>query len=146
MRLIPPHAVGLSACLALCGPVAAVAGVDEGQVLSGDGMAVAVPSGIAVTLQDVIWNVPGPEGLTLRFRFIAPAIAEGADLDAVSADMQHLCDAFALPRVPEFDPRPEQIVISVAAAPVAFGETAPDVVQFFESFRIEDGACQWELF
>jgi hypothetical protein len=127
-----------------------MAGTDEGQVvpqvIAGDGVAVAVPSGMAVTLQEVIWNVPGPEGLTLRFRFLAPAIAEGADPDTVSADLQHLCDSYALPRVPEFDPRPEQIVISVAAAPVAFGETAPDVVQFFESYRIEDGACQWELF
>jgi hypothetical protein len=45
------------------------------QVTAGGDVAVAVPSGQAVTLQDVIWNVPGPTGLAIRFRFLAPAIA-----------------------------------------------------------------------
>ena len=142
--LIPAFA--LAACLAFCGPVVASAGVEEGQVLPGDGAVVSVPSGLEVTLQDVIWNIPGPEGLTLRFRFVAPAIAEGADFDTVAADMQHVCDSYAIPRVPEFERRPSQIVISSSAAPATFGEAAPDVVQFFESYRIEDGACVWELF
>jgi hypothetical protein len=29
---------------------------------------------------------------------------------------------------------------------VAFGVTAPDVAQFFESYSIVDGGCQWEMF
>lgn len=137
----------LSACLAPCGAGLAFAGAEGEGVIPGDGHAVAVPSGQIVTLQDVIWNVPGVDGLTLRFRFVAPAIgAGGVDFDVAAADMQHLCDSYVLPRVPEFEPRPEQVVISFSEAPVPFGEPAPDVVQFFESYRIENGACQWELF
>lgn len=122
-----------------------------GQVMAGDGGeggAITVPSGQSITLQDVIWNVPGEGGLTLRFRFVAPAIGDGGgvDFDTAAADMQHLCDSFALPRVPEFEPRPEQVVISLSSAAVPFGEPAPDVVQFFESYRIENGTCEWELF
>jgi hypothetical protein len=29
---------------------------------------------------------------------------------------------------------------------VEFGATVPDVVQFFESYSVVDGGCQWEVF
>ena len=145
MQSAPLSVLGLTLALFGAGPV--MAGAGEGEAIPAEGMAVAVPSGQSVTLQDVIWNVPGVEGLTLRFRFVAPAIGDGTvDFDTAATDMQHLCETFALPRVPEFEPRPEQVVISLSEAPVPFGEPAPDVVQFFESYRIEDGTCQWELF
>lgn len=126
---------------------AAMAHGQEGpQVVDGQGLAVAVPSGQTVTLQDVIWNVPGPEGMTTRFRFVAPGIADAVDFDTAEADIVALCEGFALPRLSEFGPRPEQVVISLSARPIAFGDSAPDVVQFFESYRIEDGKCVWEMF
>ena len=115
-------------------------------MVDGGGVAVEVPSGQKVTLQDVIWNVPGPDGMTTRFRFIAPEIAGSVDFDTASFDMQFLCDSFALPRLSEFGPQPEAVVISLADRALAFGETAPEAVQFFESYRIESGACQWEMF
>ena len=75
---------------------------DGGTVTPGDDQPITVPSGQAVTLQETIWNVPGPEGLVTRFRFIAPGIArEGGtvDFETASADMLHLCQSFALERV-----------------------------------------------
>ena len=74
---------------------------DGSVVLTGDATLITVPSGQAVQLQDAIWNVDGPLGLTLRFRFVAPAIAPGGgvDVETAQADMQALCDSFALPRV-----------------------------------------------
>jgi len=42
------------------------------KVLSGDPEEIPVPSGQVVTLQDVVWNAPGPAGLTLRFGEAAP--------------------------------------------------------------------------
>lgn len=128
-------------------PLSALA--EEGpQVAEGMGAVVVLPEGQEVMLQDVIWNVPGPEGMTLRFRFVSPEVAPGGALDfeAASAAMQHLCDSYALPRVAEFGPAPAQIVISLSDVAVPFGEAAPEAVQFFESYRIEDGACQWEMF
>lgn len=118
------------------------------QVTDGAGAVVALPSGQEVMLQDVISNVPGPEGMTLRFRFVSPAVAPGGGLEfeAASEALQHLCDSYALPRVTEFGPAPAQIVISLSDVPLPFGEAAPEAVQFFESFRIEDGACLWEMF
>ncbi len=130
------------------GLAAAEGGTPEMQVEEGDETLIPVPSGQDVTLQDVIWNAPGPEGMTLRFRFIAPGIGPGGGVafETASADMQHLCDSYALPRIADQGPMPEQVIISLSDVPVPFGEAAPEAVQFFESFRIEDGVCEWEMF
>ena len=122
---------------------------DEGPtVIDGAGDVVVLPTGQEVQLQDVISDASGPEGVTLRFRFVSPAVAPGGGLEfeAASEALQHLCDSYALPRLADFGPVPAQIVVSLSDVPIPFGEAAPDAVQFFESFRIEDGACQWEMF
>lgn len=125
-------------------------GSEEGiQATPGSAELIPVPSGQAVSLQEVIWNEPGPMGLTLRFRFVAPAIAAGTgtvDSETASADMAALCQSFALPRISDFGPQPAQVIISMSDQPVPFGESAPEITQFFEAFRIEDGACVWEMF
>lgn len=106
-----------------------------------------VPSGQAVTFLDAILNESGPEGQTARFRFVAPAIAtEQVDFDSFVADMQYLCDTYALPRVTGTGIAPQQIVISLSSEPVAFGEPVPEVTQFFEAFSLAEGSCIWEVF
>lgn len=118
-------------------------------VLVGDASPIAVPSGQPVTLLDVIWNEIGPDGLTLRFRFLAPQIARAGgsvDVDAATTDMQALCESFALPRISDFGPVPQQVIISLSDMNVPFGETAPEATQFFEAFTIRDGACIWEMY
>lgn len=121
---------------------------DGSVVLTGDATPITVPSGQAVQLQDAIWNVDGPLGLTLRFRFVAPAIAPGGgvDVETAQADMQALCDRFALPRVPGIGPQPVQVIISMADRALPFGEAAPEATQYFEAYRLEDGQCVWELY
>jgi hypothetical protein len=116
------------------------------EVTPGSDAAIDVPSGQMVSLLDVIHNEPGPVGLTLRFRFLAPAIADAVAFETAAADMAFLCDAYVLPRIAEFGPTPEQIIISFADRAIPFGQAAPDAVQFFESYRIENGTCQWEMF
>jgi hypothetical protein len=120
--------------------------VEDGAMAeAGSDALLVVPSGQTVTLQEVIWNVPGVQGLTLRFRFVAPDLAS-LDVEAALADMQALCDTYAAPKLTDFGPVPEQIIISLADAPRPFGEVAPDAVQYFEAYRIENGACIWEMF
>jgi hypothetical protein len=114
-----------------------------------EGLRVEVPSGQEVVFSDVIQGEPGAEGLTYRFRFIAPAIArQGGTVTTEVAhdDMQALCDQFALPRIAETGPQPSQIIISLSDRPVPFGEQAPEATQFFEGYRIEAGKCVWEMF
>ncbi len=108
---------------------------------------IKVPSGQQVIFLDVVMNAPGPDGATARFRFVAPAIAqEGFDVDAATADMLALCQSYALPRVIDSVPVPSQIVISLSDREVPFGEASPEVTQFFEAYRIENGTCIWEAF
>ena len=141
------------ACMAvmaavLAGSAAAQEAGVELVVEPGDGTRIEVPSGQEITLQDVIWNAPGPDGLALRFRFLAPGIAPGGgvDFDTAAADMQHLCDGYAVPRIADQGPHPDQVIISLSDVAVPFGEAAPEATQFFESFRIEEGVCVWEMF
>lgn len=110
--------------------------------------AIVLPSGIEVDFQDVIWGEPGPAGLTVRFRFVSPAIAQDGviDLATLEPDMQYLCENYALKRISAQGPQPGQVIISLSDRPVAFGETAPDATQFFEAYRPENGACIWEGF
>lgn len=122
---------------------------DGSAVLAGDDTLVPVPSGQPVVLQDVIWNAPGPDGLTTRFRFVAPQIARdggSVDFEMAAADMVALCQNFALARISEFGPAPGQIIISLSDRPVPFGESMPEATQFFEAFTIEDGQCIWEMY
>jgi hypothetical protein len=115
----------------------------------GGGLTIEVPSGQPITLLDVIWNVPGPLGMATRFRFLAPAIARGegsVDFEVAAADMMHLCQNFARPKVLGADLAPTQIIISLSDRDVPFGQSDPDATQFFEAYRLENGACIWEVF
>ncbi|WP_343081199.1 DUF6497 family protein [Ostreiculturibacter nitratireducens] len=110
---------------------------------------IEVPSGQAVTYVDTVNTAPGPEGFTIRFRFLAPAIArDGGTVSAEDAlaDMAFLCDTYALPRIANPGPQPEQVIISLSDRPVPFGEADPEATQFFEAFRPVDGICVWEAF
>lgn len=118
-------------------------------VISGSAELIPVPSGQPVTLQDVIWNAPGPEGMALRFRFIAPQIArEGGSVsfEVAVEDMLALCETYALPRLSDVGPAPTQVIISFSDIPVPFGEAMPEATQFFEAFSIVDGTCIWEVY
>jgi Family of unknown function (DUF6497) len=121
---------------------------EDVQIAPGDDALIPVPSGQVVTLQEVVWNAPGVDGLTLRFRFVAPGIAPGGEVDfeAATADMLALCQTYAMPRMTEFGPQVQQIVISLADRAVTFGATEPDATQFFEAYRVEDGTCIWEIY
>jgi hypothetical protein len=118
------------------------------QASAGSDDLIAVPSGQPVTLQEVIWNAPGPQGLTLRFRFLAPEIRAGGtvDFDTAMADMLHLCQTFALPRLADFGPAPAQVIISMADVALPFGDAAPEATQFFEAYSVQDGTCVWEIY
>jgi hypothetical protein len=129
------------ATLALCLGTAAFA--DDG------GPLVEVPSGQPVHFLEVVRDARGTAGLTFRFRFVAPEIAraEGSvDFETAAADMDHLCNSFALDRIADIGPKPAQIVISLADSATAFGDLTPEVTKFFEAYRVEDGACIWEGF
>jgi hypothetical protein len=108
---------------------------------------IPVPSGMAVSWVDTVNDAQGPMGLTARFRFLAPQIGTGAvGFETASADMQALCDSYALPRISVTGPQPAQIVIVLMDRVVEFGAADEDATQFFEAYTVQDGACIWEAF
>lgn len=107
----------------------------------------SVPSGQAVTLQDVFWE-EGDE-LILRARFLAPQIArDGGSVgyDTAAQDMLHLCQTYILPQLTDGAEMPDQVIISLSDKEVPFGDADPEATQFFEAYHIQDGACIWETY
>lgn len=104
-----------------------------------------LPSGLMVHLIDVVQDAPSPAGLAVRFRFLAPELAQ-VDFDTAAADMLHLCQTYALSRLPNTGPQASQIIISLSDRVVPFGEAAPEALQYFEAYRIENGECVWEMY
>lgn len=112
--------------------------------LAGDAARVTLASGLEARLLDTRLEEGDGEGAqTLRLRYVAEGLVRESDH---SDDMQELCEGHALPSMAGMDPVPAHVVITLADREIPFGEAAPEAVQFFESYRIEDGACVWELF
>ena len=104
----------------------------------------ALPSGMRAELAEIIWDEGDRIG---RFRFVAPALSDdGADDEAVSADMLALCREFALPIQRGLRPGWDVIVIALAEAPLPFGEYDPAVLQLFGGFTAEGADCHWDDF
>ena len=58
---------------------------------------IALPSGQKVTLIEVMTNVPGNDGIAIRYRFLAPAIARAGGTvngDKAGTDMEWLCNKY----------------------------------------------------
>lgn len=107
---------------------------------------VPVPSGQGVELLELIKD---PDGLTWRFRFVAPAIARDTgmiDQQTALEDIHALCETYVAPLLLDAPEDPDQIVISMADRATVFGEAAPDVTQYFEAYRVEATDCMLESF
>lgn len=110
---------------------------------------IPLPSGQTVTWVDTVHDAPGPDGLTIRFRFIAPAIARvggTVSIEDAQDDMQVLCDRFALPRIASTGPTPSEIIISLSDRPVTFGQPDEGATQIFDAYAIADGTCEVQVF
>lgn len=106
---------------------------------------IRVPSGRTLSLHEVLTDTR-PGELWVRFRFISEGLsqAEVDDHDRMAEDMDWLCANLVLPYLDHHELKPDRVAISFSDRPVPFGEAAPDAVQVFEAYRIEDGACIWE--
>ena len=104
---------------------------------------IPVPSGQPISFLQFISE---QDNKMLRFRFLAPQIGTTYDYASVVGDFQVLCDEQVMPVLISNDLTPTQIVLSMSAADVPFGEDDPTVLQFFEIFRPESGLCIWEEF
>lgn len=110
---------------------------------------IALPSGREVAFYDVVWGQPGPAGLAVRFRFLEAdlgAVLDAIPYDQLEADMQYLCETYALERIANTGPQPATVMISISDRPVEFGSPDRQAVQVFEAYRPDGGSCVWEGF
>ena len=121
--------------------------LEDAAVLPGDGISFLLPSGREVRLMDVVLDVPSPLGRAVRFRFLSTELAqEKPEAAALFTDMEYLCNRYALAKSEEVSPDAEQIVISLSAAPIAFGQASDDIAQYFEAFSRQGQTCEWDAF
>lgn len=132
--------IGTLACVAA---VAIAAGAQQGGAQE---ERLVLPSGLEARLQEVLQQDGGDGRPVLRFRFVAPGFDAQAGLDAVSADLAHLCNSYALPNAPEVDLTEATIIVSMGSRPTQFGVPDPEARQVFEAYRVENGTCIWEVF
>ena len=105
---------------------------------------IAVPSGVPVAFHEVILE---PDTGFARFRFVVDGLGDaGRSLPDLEGEFGWLCDNVVLPALEQNGWDASQIIISMADRVFPFGETVPDVVQYFEGYSIVDGACHWEPF
>lgn len=108
----------------------------------------AAPSGLAADLHEVRLEPVGVPTLSVtavRLRYVLPAIggASAVEFERIEPDFQYLCETDGLKHRAKSAPNAEQIVISIASAQTAFGEIAPDVVQYFDAFDVREDTCIW---
>ncbi|MEX0286718.1 MAG: DUF6497 family protein [Paracoccaceae bacterium] len=109
---------------------------------------VKVPSGIEVTLQEVLQDTM-MEDLWLRFRYVAPRIGKDAGsvtYDVALLDIDWLCEQQAVPYIQHYELDPHRVVVSMADRELEFGTSDPDATQFFGAYRLEKDRCIWEEF
>ena len=104
---------------------------------------VSVPSGIAVSLFDVILE---EQAQTARFRFLVPAVGGDVAYADVLDDFDYLCNELAIPGLAANGWDATDIVISMSEAEIPFGTVTADVTQFFQPFRVENDTCIWKDF
>lgn len=101
---------------------------------------IAVPSGHLLSLFEVIL-----EPNMGRFRFVLPQVGDRVFFEDIVDDLDYVCAQVALPALTQAGSGVTQLVISVSASEVPFGE-ATEIVQYFQPFRREGDACVWEEF
>ncbi|MFN3209958.1 MAG: DUF6497 family protein [Roseovarius sp.] len=105
----------------------------------------ALPSGLEAYLQEVIVG-QAAMGLTLRLRFVAGAFSGQEEFATQTADLEYLCNEYALKEIDMKGETPDRVVISLADRASVFGQFDPTVTQIFESFSVADATCILEMF
>lgn len=110
-----------------------------------------LPSGLKPALQEVIFEpkgVPTSLAKSMRLRFVAPEIVDtnAYSIFDIEADFLVLCEVIGLARRAEMAPNVDNIIVSISAEPTIFGESQPNVVQYFDAYSVVDNSCIWDGF
>ncbi|MFU8864777.1 MAG: DUF6497 family protein [Rhodobacterales bacterium] len=104
----------------------------------------ALPSGMEAELMEGFVEVQPDGERWARFRYVMPALSNGAGYDSVQQDFAVLCDEAALPMLDAAAEEVSLVVVSLMDKPLEFGQSDPETIQFFEVFIIREDRCIWE--
>ena len=107
---------------------------------------IALPSGFNAELLEGFVEIQPDGARWARFRYVMPALADGAVYDKVQSDFAVLCDSTAVPMLDSAGEEVSQVVVSLMDKPLEFGQSDPGTIQYFEVFTIREGRCIWEEF
>lgn len=101
---------------------------------------IALPSGAVAALMG---RLDDPEQDAMRLRFVSRQFADVQNFGfaRVEGDLIYLCETVALPLRSRESAAPQRVIVSISSQPLAFGETAPNIVQYFDSFQVKGGTC-----
>lgn len=105
-----------------------------------------LPSGMEAELLEGFVEIQPDGARWARFRYVMPALADGAGYDSVQQDFAVLCDEAALPMLDAAAEEVSVVVVSLMDKPLEFGQSDRETIQFFEVFTIRDDRCIWEDF
>lgn len=127
-------------------PQLATAAIAEPLTEAQDG-SVLLTSGLVVSLHETRLEPVGAptHGVrTVRLRYVSSQLEETAfSFERIEGDFIELCASFGLKTRAQSAPKAEQVIISIASQPTAFGESAPKVAQYFDAFLVEGDTCIW---
>lgn len=124
-------AIGAAILVLRPGPQARICTLDE---------TLTAPSGRAVTLCDVVYEVQPDASSWAVVRVLDPGLSAGAG----QADHDWACETWGLPAL-EKEPRPVRIIVQIMTAPFVRGEPAPGITQAIEAYSDLDASCVWEF-
>ena len=106
----------------------------------------AAPSGQPLVLWEVRWErVPGGSDVQLILRALAPELKDRG-FDAAQVDMAWICATHGVSIAALPYAKATQVVVNLGDKPVPRGLADPEATQFFEVYRLTDGACISEDF
>jgi len=103
-----------------------------------------LPSGMEAELLEGFVEIQPDGERWARFRYVMPALSNGAGYDSVQQDFAVLCDEVALPMLDAAAEEVSVVVVSLMDKPLDFGQSDRETIQFFEVFTIRDDRCIWE--
>ncbi len=117
-------------------------------VVAEDG-AITLPSGLVVKEIETLLEpsgVPTQSVDTIRLRYVAEMLAQDDvwPFERIEGDFAQLCHSFGLKRRATSAPNAAHVIVSIASEPVGFGESVPQIIQYFDSYALVDDACIWE--
>lgn len=105
-----------------------------------------LPSGLSVDLLDRIVETQSSGEIWLTLRYVTPQIGTDAGefgYDAVSADIDRLCDTDGLAAAAELGGA-DQVVITLMDRAVERGVHDPEATMYIGAYLPTEGGCVWQ--